>query len=79
VVAFITAAPDADLPAVVQWLTDANAHVFVLALDPAAWGAREEFPVEMEHALQAAGATVCVYRRGAEVREYLINALLAQS
>jgi len=75
-VAFVTAAPDASLPAVVQWLTDENAAVLVFSLDPGSFGGPRVFDEAMEGRLRAAGARVAVYRRGLDLREYLLHALL---
>jgi len=74
----LTAAPDANLPAVVQWLTDANAHVAVLTPEADSFGTAAGLSPEMEHALRIAGARVAAYRRGRGLQEFLNHVLLSR-
>jgi uncharacterized protein (DUF58 family) len=77
-VAILTAAPDANLPVVVQWLTDRNAHVAVLTPEAGAFGATAGLSPEMEQALRIAGAQVTGYRRGRGLQEFLNHVLLSR-
>lgn len=76
-VVIITAAPEANLPAVAQWLTDGKAQVTVMALEAKGFGGPTSLPAEMERALRAAGARVSVYQRGQDLQEFLNHVLLS--
>ena len=77
-VVILTAAPDASLPAVAQWLTDANAQVVVLVVEAKGYGGPATLTAELERALRAAGARVSGYRRGQDLQEFLNHVLLSR-
>ena len=77
-VVIITAAPDANLPAVAHWLTDGNAHVAVLVPDAPRPRGTSGLSTEMEHALRIAGAQVAVCPWGRDLQEFLNHVLLTR-